>query len=101
MNRLVQWRCSPSGFLSLFGGWSRASNKKAVELLERAVALEPDSVAQRVELGFAYAADGRNEPAREQWQFSLGLETERLYDPAAKEQALEALGVVELGRLDR
>lgn len=84
-----------------YGGWSRASSKEAVELLERAVELEPDSVAHRVELGFAYAADGRDELAREQWQSSLELETKRLYDPAAKKQALEALGAVEVGRLDR
>jgi tetratricopeptide (TPR) repeat protein len=84
-----------------FGGLSRASNEEAVELLERAVELEPDSVAHRVELGFAYAADGRDELAREQWQSSLELTTKRLYDPAAKNQALKALGAAEVGRLNR
>ena len=54
--------------------------------------LEPDSIAHRVELGYAYAADGHEERAREQWQTALGFDSRFLYDPAAKIRAREALG---------
>jgi tetratricopeptide (TPR) repeat protein len=84
----------------LYGGFSRPSLDTAIELLERAVELEPDAIAHRVELGFAYAADGQNERARAQWERSVRLDSEHIYDPAAKMRALEALGLMEVGRLN-
>ena len=75
----------------LFGGLSRPSLSTAVELLEKAVGLEPESIAHRVELGFAYAAAGQKERAHEQWQTALSFDPIFLYDPAAKQRAVEAL----------
>jgi tetratricopeptide (TPR) repeat protein len=77
----------------LFGGLSQPSLDTAIELLEKAVELEPESIAHRVELGYAYEADGREERAREQWQTALDFDSRYLYDPAAKDRAREALGL--------
>ncbi len=77
----------------LFGGLSKPSLNTAIEMLEKAVELEPESIAHRVELGYAYAADGHEERAREQWQTALGFDSRFLYDPAAKIRAREALGL--------
>ena len=79
-----------------FGGLSRPSVDAAVELLEQAVELEPDSIAHRVELGFAYYADGQGDRAREQWALGLRLDSRFLYDSAAKERARQALEVSEM-----
>jgi tetratricopeptide (TPR) repeat protein len=75
----------------LFGGLPPASLGEGIRLLERAVALEPDAIAHRVELGFAYARAGRAAEARAQWQAALDLPPARVYDQLARERAHEAL----------
>jgi tetratricopeptide (TPR) repeat protein len=80
----------------LFGGLPKASREEGLRLLERAVELEPDALAHRVELGIAYERLGRLAQAREQWEMSLSLPSVAIYDEPARLRARE-----ELARLDR
>jgi tetratricopeptide (TPR) repeat protein len=74
-----------------FGGIPRASLEQAVRHLERAVELEPDALAHRVELGFAYAHVKREASAVEQWRRALALPSVEIYDESAKQRARLAL----------
>ena len=83
-------------FVKLFyGGLPDASVTEAVARLERAVALEPGELNHHVELGFAYAANGQRDRAREAWQRGLALTPRKKHDAAAQQRAREALA--ELG----
>ena len=79
--------------VSLFlGGLPKASLSEGIRHLEDAVRLEPDAVAHRVELGFAYRRAGRDADARACWEAALSLPSTRVYDTAAKQRASGALG---------
>ena len=75
----------------LFGGLPPASREEGIRFLEHAVALEPEAVAHRVELAFAYARAGRTDEARAAWTRSLELEPRAIYDLPAQQRAREAL----------
>ena len=79
----------------LFGGLPKATLTEGIRLLERAVELEPDALAHRIELGFAYAQAGRTEEARTQWRLGLELPSIEIYDEAARRRALAALAKVD------
>lgn len=75
----------------LFGGLPASSREEGIRLLEQAVALEPDAIAHRVELGFAYARVGRKDEALAEWARSLDLDPIAIYDHPAQQRAREAL----------
>lgn len=75
----------------LFGGLPGASREEGLRLLERAVTLEPDAPAHRVELGHAYEKLGRRASAQAQWELSLTLPAVAIYDAAARQRALDGL----------
>lgn len=76
----------------LFGGLPPSSAQEGLSLLERAVALEPEALAHRVELGHAYERLGRRDEARAQWETSLTLPVLAIYDEAALQRARDGLG---------
>lgn len=80
-------------FVALFAGSLPAGSKdEAVEHLEQAVALEPEAIAHRVELGFAYANVGRTDDARRVWEDALSRPPRAIHDGLAQERAREGLG---------
>lgn len=79
-------------FVRLFyGGLPDASTARGIELLERAVALEPDELNHHLELGFAYAAAGRAADARASWERGLAIPSRARHDDSSKLRAREAL----------
>jgi len=75
----------------VFGGLPKASREEALNLLQRAVELEPEALVHRVELGYAYEELGSIEEARAQWLQSLEMENKAVYDEAARARAREGL----------
>lgn len=75
----------------IYGGLPDASPETAVQHLERAVTLSPDTLAHHLELGFAYLAAGRETDAREAFTRGLALPVREKHDASAKERAEEAL----------
>jgi tetratricopeptide (TPR) repeat protein len=75
----------------IYGGLPDASVAKAVEHLERAVALAPQVAPHHLELGFAYLAAGRPGDARAAFNRGLALPSTGKHDEAAKTRAREAL----------
>lgn len=74
-----------------FGGLPQASTQRAVEFLQKAVALDPENPAHHVELGFALLADGQPDQARRAWQRGLELPPQEKHDPIAQARARAAL----------
>lgn len=74
-----------------FGGLPQASTRRAVEFLQKAVALDPDNTAHQIELGFALLADGQTEKARLAWERGLELPPKEKHDPIAQARARTAL----------
>ena len=78
---------------TLLGGavLDEANWKDAVAYLERAVALEPDRVVHRLNLGGIYADSGDKARARESWQAALKVEAVETNDRHYQRQAAESL----------
>lgn len=74
-----------------YGGLPTASTAEAVRHLERAVALEPQQLQHRLELGFAYAADHQPAKARATFEAGLALPSREKHDEPAKARARAAL----------
>jgi Flp pilus assembly protein TadD len=74
-----------------YGGLPAASTAEAVRQLERAMALEPDEPAHRIELGFALLADGKSVAARQAFEAGLALPSRAKHDEPAKARARAAL----------
>lgn len=77
-----------------YGGLPQASTAEAVRFLERAVALEPDELAHRLELGFALAADNRTNAAAAAFKAGLAMPSRAKHDEAAKARARTALAAL-------
>lgn len=75
----------------IYGGLPDASAQKAVEHLECAVALAPQTAPHHLELGFAYLAAGRPADARAAFARGLELPSTGKHDEAAKFRARAAL----------
>jgi len=96
---LGQWNCalaSLSGaerfFVMIFyGGLPAASYEQALAHLRRAVELEPEEPAHRVELGFVYLAVGRRPEAEAEFVRSLALPGHAPSDAEEKARAQAAL----------
>ncbi len=77
----------------LYGGLPKASYEEAIRHLEKAVELSPSIAAHHVELGFAYAAAGRQADAVREWRAGLALPVREIHDEDAHRRAREALGL--------
>jgi len=76
---------------AIFGKFPDASNEKAVEYLEKAVALRPDRVVHQIELGRAYLAIGEKDKARSALEKGLSLPSAAKDDNETKERGRKAL----------
>jgi len=76
---------------AIYGKFPDASNEKAVEYLEKAVALRPDRVAHQIELGRAYLAIGEKDKARSALEKGLSLPSAAKDDNETKERGRKAL----------
>ena len=76
---------------AIYGKFPDASNEKAVEYLEKAVALRPDRVAHQIELGRAYLAIGEKDKARAALEKGLSLPSLAKDDNETKERGRKAL----------
>lgn len=74
-----------------YGGLPGASFDQALAHLRRAVELEPDEPAHRLELGFACAAAGRPAEARDHWEQGLRLPARGKHGEPARQRARAAL----------
>jgi tetratricopeptide (TPR) repeat protein len=74
-----------------YGGLPRGSRATGLAHLERAVALAPDVLAHRVELGLACEAAKRTDEARRHWELALTLPVRDIHDPFVRQQAVDAL----------
>lgn len=96
---LGRWNYEMANFNSLlkalaqaiYGKFPDASNEKAVEYLEKAVALRPDRVAHQIELGRAYLAIGEKDKARAALEKGLSLPSAAKDDNETKERGRKAL----------
>lgn len=75
----------------VYGDLPAASLERGIAALRQAVDLEPDELAHRLELGFAYLADGQNAKARALFETGLTMPSRKKHDHAAKERARAAL----------
>lgn len=84
---------APLRFLAaaVYGKLPDASNERAAECFEKAVALQPDRVIHRVELGRTYAALGRNQDAVAELKKGLELPSREKEDSESKARAKAAL----------
>lgn len=79
-------------FVRLFyGGLPDASYAEAIRHLEQAVALEPDALAHRLELGFAQKAAGDLTAARRNLEQGLAMPAREKFDQQAQARARVAL----------
>ncbi|MBN8711460.1 MAG: hypothetical protein BGO12_10435 [Verrucomicrobia bacterium 61-8] len=76
---------------AIYGKFPDASNEKAVEYLEKAVALRPDRVVHQIELGRAYLAIGEKDKARAALEKGLSLPSLAKDDNETKERGRKAL----------
>lgn len=75
----------------VYGGLPKASTKRAVELLQRAVELSPKNSAHRIDLGFAYLADKQTDLAIKSFTEGLEIPSHETYDEETKDRARTAL----------
>ncbi len=76
---------------AIYGKFPDASNERAVECFEKAVALNPDRVINQVEFGRALAAVGRKDEARAALEKGLSLPSREKDDEESKARARKAL----------
>lgn len=74
-----------------YGGLPESSTAQAINHLERAVALEPDVMAHRVELGLTLHAAGHAERARIELERGLALPAREKHDVIVQARAQAAL----------
>ena len=79
-------------FVRLFyGGLPAASFDEGIRHLRRATELEPAELTHWLELGFAYAAAGQPDQARQPWIHGLAMPSRHKPDEPAKQRARAAL----------
>lgn len=80
---------------AIYGKFPDASNERAAECFERAVAIQPDRVIHHVELGRAYAALGRKQEALAELKKGLGLPSREKDDSESKDRARKAIAALQ------
>jgi tetratricopeptide (TPR) repeat protein len=78
----------------LYGAIPPASLEEGVRHLQRATELEPGELNHWIDLGFAYAAAGRNPEARAAWERGLAMPDASRHDRPAKERARASLAAL-------
>ena len=76
---------------AIYGKLPDASNERAAECFEKAVAIQPDRVIHHVELGRTYAALGRNQESLVELKKGLSLPSREKDDNESKDRARKAL----------
>ncbi len=76
---------------TIYGRLPDASNERAVECFQKAVALQPQRVAHHLELGRSYLALGETQRAREQFNEGISLPSTEKSDDDDKQRALATL----------
>lgn len=76
---------------AIYGSLPPASNEKAIEYLEKAIALNPNRIGSHVDLGRAYLAAGQKEKGKAELQKALSMPNREKDDNAAKAKARSAL----------
>jgi tetratricopeptide (TPR) repeat protein len=76
---------------AIYGKLPDASNEKAVAYFAKAIALQPQRVIHRVELGRAYLAIGKREKARDAFNKGISLPSAEKDDDNNKARAREML----------
>jgi len=79
---------------TIYGKFPAASNERAAECFERAIAINPQRVIHHVELGRTYAAMGRTEEARAELKKGLSLPSREKDDDQSKDRARLALAAL-------
>lgn len=79
---------------AIYGKFPAASNDRAVECFQRAIALQPQRVIHHIELGRAYAALGRKEEARAELEKGLSLPSREKDDDQSKARGKKALAAL-------
>jgi tetratricopeptide (TPR) repeat protein len=80
---------------TIYGKFPDASNERAAECFEKAVAINPDRVIHRIELGRAYAALGQKQKAAAEIRKGLALPSREKDDGESKERGRKALAALE------
>jgi len=75
----------------LYGGLPEASVEEAIFHLKKATELDPGGLSHFLELGFAYAAAGEGDLARQNFEIGLSMPSREKHDDAAKDRARRAL----------
>ncbi len=75
----------------IYGTLPAASTAQAITCLQRAVALEPGALSHRIDLGFAYLAEGQKEKARSCFERGLTMPSVEKHDETDKARARAAL----------
>lgn len=76
---------------AIYGRFPDASNEKAAEYFQNAVAIAPQQVAHHVELGRTYVALGEKQKARAEFEAALALPSAAKDDETAKQRVRLAL----------
>lgn len=76
---------------TIYGKFPNASNERAAECFERAIAINPNRVIHHIELGRTYAALGRKEEARAALRKGLSLPSREKDDDESKQRGRKAL----------
>lgn len=79
---------------AIYGKFPDASNEKAAEYFQRAIAIAPRQVAHRVEYGRTLLALGRKDEARRELQKGLALPSTAKDDEETKQRARKALATL-------
>ncbi|MBI3884964.1 MAG: hypothetical protein HY302_04450 [Opitutae bacterium] len=74
-----------------YGGMPAASVAEGIRQLQLATELEPGELSHFLELGFAWAADGRRAEAEAAWRHGLAMPSRGPHDDFAKRRAQDAL----------
>jgi tetratricopeptide (TPR) repeat protein len=87
--------------LSLMGGLPGGSLEESARKLEKAVALDPESVFDHYQLGLTYEKMKRSEEATEQFRLAIVLSATEAQEPAAQADARERLAALTADRRKR
>lgn len=79
---------------AIYGKFPDASNERAAECFERAVAIRPDRVIHHVELGRTYAALGRKPEALAELKMGLSLPSREKEDDESKALARKSIAAI-------